>query len=374
MSTTSWIQEAVNKFFDGRKYPSQSDCDRAALAIAGGTTIRMVDIPGSLSYTVVCTMRKESNTHAQGGSGGDEIIVSFREPDSGLNGDLVDLARAVHGPLVPQVTYHASMEGSEPPLGIYTMPLLPGDACIKALRFDVDLSPEEEAKHVVFVIHLARYSTHPLGRLCCHFYCFANAHRYFARCWSAAQPVDEQLLARQKADISSRLAVLKEALSCAVSASTLDELEKALPDLYSPEYPQVLTHGDLSVTNILIDPVTGAITGLVDWSLAAVEPFGMELHYLLMMTGFMDMDGWHYFACRSRLVNAFWGELWSILKLDEDEHNMVKRQRIRALAETATKLGALRCYAFQRTNNGQPSEQLTDSEGMLGYLKAWLED
>ena len=52
------------------------------------------------------------------------------------------------------------MGGSDPPLSIYTMPLLPGVACLETLSYQADMGPDEEAKHICFVIHLARYNHH----------------------------------------------------------------------------------------------------------------------------------------------------------------------------------------------------------------------
>lgn len=196
--------------------------------------------------------------------------------------------------------------------------------------------------------------------------------RYFARAWSAPQQADPEALAQQEAAISSRLATLKATQPPVVPASTLAELEKALPLLYADHYPKVLTHGDLSLTNILVDPTTCAITGLVDWSLASVRPFGLELHCFFLMSGFMDMDGWHDYACRSRLVDAFWDAFWLALGSAAGADDVESRGRIRALAEAAAKIGAIMCYAFKRNGDGSPSEELSTSESMLGNLKAWL--
>lgn len=46
--------------------------------------------------------------------------------------------------------------------------------------------------------------------------------------------------------------------------------KKSLVDL------PVLTHGDLSDRNILIDPITLQVTGLIDWELANVAPAYFE--------------------------------------------------------------------------------------------------
>lgn len=82
--------------------------------------------------------------------------MSFRESASGLDEDMVRLARAIHGCPVPHMRNHGVMKGSDPPLNIYTMPLLPGVACLETLSCQADMGHDEEAKHIRFIKHLAR--------------------------------------------------------------------------------------------------------------------------------------------------------------------------------------------------------------------------
>jgi len=60
--------------------------------------------------------------------------------------------------------------------------------------------------------------------------------------------------------------------------------------------PWVLTHQDLSGMNILVDPDTGHITGVVDWADATIEPFGMALWGLESVLGCSGPNGWSYFG------------------------------------------------------------------------------
>jgi aminoglycoside phosphotransferase len=73
--------------------------------------------------------------------------------------------------------------------------------------------------------------------------------------------------------------------------------------LFSQGHPQVLTHGDLSRTNILVDKDTYEITGIVDWSFAAALPHGAGLPSL--GDGYRGLSGWHDYACRSQLHMHF---------------------------------------------------------------------
>lgn len=99
-----------------------------------------------MSYTVVCN----------GCPGSQDLVISFREPDAVLDEGMMKLAKEIHGDLVPESTCHGSLEGADPPLFIYSMLYLRGSSCIDVLPFQVEMDPSEEAKHEVFIKHLAR--------------------------------------------------------------------------------------------------------------------------------------------------------------------------------------------------------------------------
>jgi hypothetical protein len=117
--------------------------------------------------------------------------------------------------------------------------------------------------------------------------------------------------------------------------------------------PWVLTHQDLSGMNILVDPDTGHITGVVDWADAAVEPFGMALWGLESVLGCSGPNGWSYFGsdlsyshfgCNpSRSRALFWKTLLREIECtisDECRH---------AINEVRT-LGVLLRYGFRWEN------------------------
>ncbi|EFY91195.1 hypothetical protein MAC_02866 [Metarhizium acridum CQMa 102] len=336
----SWAQQVTDRFFDGRISPSKVQCNAIAQVVSGASTVSQVHSPGSMSYTVVCN----------GFSGPrQDLIVSFREPGAHLDEGMVRLAKEIHGDLVPESTYHGNVEGADPPLSIYSMPYLRGLCCLEILPFQIEMDPDEEEKHGVFIKHLARY---------------------FARCWSFPQSVDHQIQAEKQDGIRKRLARLAEELpSSILPDSMLPKLIEALPSLFGQDYPQVLTHGDFSVTNILVDENKLEIVGIVDWSLAAVMPFGMDLDVLLLTTGFMTTDGWHDYACKSMLQHTFWEEFWTVSGIEEEG-----RGRTRVLAETACTIGALLRLAFRRNADGSPSEQVLISESNMRRLKAWFSE
>ncbi|KAF7557034.1 hypothetical protein G7046_g6148 [Stylonectria norvegica] len=335
-----WAQQQTSRFFSGRK-PSQTQCDEIAKAISGASAISPVDSPGSMSYTVIC----EGCPAPQQNS-----ILSFRGSEAKLDDEVIKLAKEIHGGLVPLSTCHGSVEGADPLLMIYSMPYLRGSSLIEVLPFQVELDHDEEAKQITFVKHLARY---------------------FARCWSMPQSVDPETQAEQQEGIRKRLAQLAEASpSCILPDLMLSELIEKLPSLFNGDHPQVLTHNDFSVTNILVDESTFEITGIVDWSLAASMPFGLDLDILYLTTGFMTRDGWHDYACKLMLQDTFWKEFWSTAGIEENRQQV----SIRDMAEAAGKIGAILRLAFRRNADGSPSEEILVSESRSKQLRAWFDE
>lgn len=187
------------------------------------------------------------------------------------------------------------------------------------------------------------------------------------------QPVDSKLLEEHRAAISRRLTKLKRTSpSILPDQDIINKLEQILPILFSHGYPQVLTHNDLSSTNILVDQETLEITGIVDWSVAKVLPFGMELFCLSMITGYMALDGWHDYTCRDKLHHAFWEEFSSAYT--GHGNNSIRLKEAREVVQLAAKLGALLHFAFQRSADGSPSEEMATSEGLLMFLPVLLAD
>jgi hypothetical protein len=58
--------------------------------------------------------------------------------------------------------------------------------------------------------------------------------------------------------------------------------------------------------NILVDPNTGHITGVVDWAEAGILPFGISLWGFENALGYMDSQGRHYYSYHCALMDLFW--------------------------------------------------------------------
>ncbi|KAF1977857.1 hypothetical protein BU23DRAFT_577801 [Bimuria novae-zelandiae CBS 107.79] len=63
---------------------------------------------------------------------------------------------------------------------------------------------------------------------------------------------------------------------------------------------------DLNEMNILVDPDSGEITVVVDWTGASILPFGFALYALESALGSMGSSGWIWFDNVDDLRDTFW--------------------------------------------------------------------
>lgn len=175
-----------------------------------------------------------------------------------------------------------------------------------------------------------------------------------------------ELLYIRQAGIRHQLRQFKQLAPSVLPVHMIDELIQILPTLFSAEYPSVLTNGNLSLTNIRVDEATYEITNIVDWSLAKVLPFGMDLDVLFLVTGYMGLRNWKDYECKRFMLDCFWDELWASVKPHVD------RGRGRLLAEQAAMIGALLRYGFTRREDGASDSVVSVSDRDTVLLKAWF--
>jgi DNA excision repair protein ERCC-4 len=116
-------------------------------------------------------------------------------------------------------------------------------------------------------------------------------HRFFAASWKNPQPRTEQQFHNAWAECDTKLAQLRASLPDYLQGH-VDRTVKALPDIL--QLPWVLTHADLSSSNLLFDQDTGHLTGVIDWADAALWPFGRSLWGLESVLGYGNDNGWHW--------------------------------------------------------------------------------
>jgi len=107
------------------------------------------------------------------------------------------------------------------------------------------------------------------------------------------------------------------------SLSSLEDITNRLP--------WTLTHHDLSSMNLLFNPATGNLTGVVDWADSLVCPFGKDLWGLESVLGWEDPDGLTRFddeTCWALFRETFVKEVGH---LPADTLNMIERSRVMGL-------------------------------------------
>ncbi|KAJ5826905.1 hypothetical protein N7447_003668 [Penicillium robsamsonii] len=208
----------------------------------------------------------------------DFAIARASEEGSTIDMGNISLAKALHSEFIASCTYLGTLGGSRP-LHIYEMENLPGTAHIMAR-----IPPDDMSRQGNTIKDLARF---------------------LAQSWNNDQRPcsdDTDILLRE---FQSNFDLLARDLPSRF-APNLDRVCKELPSLFSSALPFVLSHRDLNVMNILADPNTGNITGIVDWAESRILPFGFALYGLENILGWMDSTGWHYYDSHRVLESLFW--------------------------------------------------------------------
>lgn len=164
------------------------------------------------------------------------------------------------------------------------------------------------------------------------------------------------------ADYRHMLCLLAESLPTRFSEQ-LPALEPYISSVCN-KLPHAVTHGDLTESNILIDPATGHITGIIDWTEAKVLPFGFALWAVENVLGFMDAEGWHYYDNHDELRGLFWSTF------REKARNCTEEDM--ALVDKARMIGIFCRYGFRQEdglNLGRVIDE-TDTSNMA-YLDAF---
>ncbi|KAK6213599.1 hypothetical protein QIS74_09601 [Colletotrichum tabaci] len=269
MATYYSLDNAISAFFETNTTATRKQCDGFALSRAGGQ-VHPVQIQGTFSYTVTAGTNKSR-------------IFQFRIQDSGIDMEIMNLAKTVHPQLVAGCKYHGTIGGSRP-VHVYEMGNIPGAAYIISRNISVPQPPDAVSRQRSTVKGLASF---------------------FAQSWNDGQHLSQDATEALLREFSSKFDLLAQSLP-ARFASNLSRVRQALPSLFSGALPFVLSHGDLCEMNILVNPETGNITGIVDWAEAAVLPFGFSLWGFETILGYMDSQGWHYYDNRRGLEHLFW--------------------------------------------------------------------
>ncbi|KAK4106362.1 hypothetical protein N658DRAFT_414229, partial [Parathielavia hyrcaniae] len=262
------LDDEIGQFFL-QASATRAECDDLARTMFGGS-VEPVSVQGATSYTVVAGLNREK-------------IVQFRNMNAQLDMRMLDLARQIHGQVVPVGAFLGRIgDDGQRQLAIYEMDRLPGDNYALARTSLAEVPSNQSA------------AVHSLAR-------------FFAQAWRRPVALDQCALSAIAADLSRRLDDFSSSgVLTARFGPALDEMRKHLPMLVSGDFPLALTHSDLDELNILVDSGSGTITGVIDWTDAGIQPFGLTLYALDKFIGSMGRDGWVYLDTAGALRDEFW--------------------------------------------------------------------
>jgi hypothetical protein len=281
------LDNAISSFFESSTTATRQQCDALAFQLAG-SPVSPVQIQGTFSYTLTAGINNCK-------------LFQFRVQESSLDMEIMSLVKATHPQFVAGCKYHGTI-GQSRPLHVYEMDNLPGATYIMARDLSAVQPPDAVLRQRNTVKDLARFVQVYVPS----FQVDPNSvNRFFTQSWNASRQLPQDDSAALLAEFHDKFDLLARSLPPRF-APNLGKVRQELPALFSGVLPFVLNHGDLCEMNLLINSVTGNITGIVDWAEARVLPFGFSLWALENILGCMDSEGWHYYDNRRELEDLFW--------------------------------------------------------------------
>jgi hypothetical protein len=131
-----------------------------------------------------------------------------------------------------------------------------------------------------------------------------NVFSFFALSWRAPQILEEAQLDHFQQQYEADLRLLLRALPLRFQR-VVQRCLQALPSVMA--LPTVLAHKDFGDFNILVDPETCYLLGVIDWAEAKLEPFGVNLHAVEnLMSKFYLRNGASRYPDYDTLYDTFW--------------------------------------------------------------------
>ncbi|KAF2492297.1 hypothetical protein BU16DRAFT_109241 [Lophium mytilinum] len=241
------------------------------------------------------------------------FIVQFRPERYALDIEIAGAAKGIYGPKCPLIEAVESRDHMAIPEGlrVYAVEFLAGTPYSKLQPRSRTLGLHEWARQSRLVKDFAQF---------------------VARGWPTSAPnlqtpsfllsssfpeQSTQMTGKVGASIKSRLAQLVSDLPTAALRTHAQSILYQLPFIES--LPIVVNHGDVVPANILVEPTTGSLAGLVDWAEAEHLPFGTCLYGLEYLLGWIDLESnqsFVYFENVDELRDLFWNELTACIDID----------------------------------------------------------
>jgi hypothetical protein len=282
-----------------------------------------------------------------------KVIVQFRKNTFALNINTAAEAKSTYDHYAPDTRLLLSLSDSRCGASIagfraYQMELIEGVPYKLIVPDHADLSEAEFKKQVELVEG------------------FAN---FIARGWPSLVVPQNHCDGKVGSIIPKKLKELGQKLPSAQLRAVANGTSKSLDSL--DLLPIVLNHGDVLPSNIMVDPVTFTLIGLVDWAEAEHLPFGTCLYGLENLLGYIvDHGSRHrkfvYYNRAPEIRLHFWRRLRSLIPtLQSSDH--------RDAIILAKKMGTLLWYGFA-WDDGSIDRVVNEQDDAdeLAYLETFL--
>ncbi|CAL5867785.1 uncharacterized protein PFLUO_LOCUS2006 [Penicillium psychrofluorescens] len=291
------VEQEIVAFFE-KTTTTRSACDNYASEHLGGN-VTPVDVQGVCSYTVYAGPNAE-------------FVVQYRLKSLALNMDIMNLAKAIYGTLIPEISFKGQIgedHESKEPLYIYVMNRMVGISHLDFILAHNGDVPENS-------LEFSRWRQNLV----------ADNAKFFALSWKGPQDVDqtyrESLSHQYERDLNLLLASLPIRFHPLIKKS-LD----SLPAIFS--LPMVLLHNDFGSFNMLVDEKSCNLLGVVDWAEAEIAPFGINLYaHDRLISKIHLKHGWSRYDDYRLLDEIFWSTFSQETGVDNETIQTIKAARI----------------------------------------------
>lgn len=227
---------------------------------------------GGCSYTIRLT--PSSFPSGAAGNGRQSFVLQFRPRVFALSTITASNATEWYPTLAPSVAeicgFSSSSSSKTDEILLYRMSLIPGVRLSDLLPQQSSLTVEQDQRYRALLDDLASF----------HAGAWMRSLQYNNSSLQCDGKIGTSLLPRlRRLELELPSPTLRSIAFRArqdVEAGVLDRL------------PVVFTHGDLLANNILVDPNSWRINGVIDWAESEMLPFGMSSYALEHLLGYLD--------------------------------------------------------------------------------------
>lgn len=239
-----------------------------------------VEGQGGCSYTVVLL---------RSGHDGDDEVVQFRLMEHAISREIAVDVRRCFGELAPEVRWIEEMDFGKVRVQVCGMTRVEG------VRF-CEVQPCR-------LRDLSRVEVDRLKEL------ILGMAGFFATSWNRRKSTTV-MNGKVGRSIRGRLSKLETELPSSWLRSRAGIARRAFDSRLLDRLPVVLNHGDLLPSNIMVEPRSWRLSGLVDWAEAEYLPFGMTLYGVEHLLGYMNVHrSFVYYEQATELRYMFWRRL-----------------------------------------------------------------